>query len=208
MPFRWRRTKQARHEPTDAERAAFDEMLLGEDLEGAEVRAYDYALRLTGKNPTMARQLVKQARTRLWERCSWNPKSCPLGAYLCGAVRSIWSTEARRAVNQRETEVEYLTELDPFQDAQGVSPEDMHVAREESLRARDQAARELAAFKAHFEESGDQVNVLWIEYALDGVDGVAEMVARSGLRPEDFYRAHDRRVRYVERLKEKKTEKK
>jgi DNA-directed RNA polymerase specialized sigma24 family protein len=203
MPFRWRRDSKARHEPTAAERAAFDEMLLGQDLESAEVQAYDYALRLTGKNPTMARQLVLQARTRLWERCSFDPQKAPLGAFLCGVVRSLWSTEARRAVTERDNEVEYLTEVDAVEGSNAKSPEDMHVAREESLEARDDAARELDALRAHFVEAGDEVNVLWLQYSLDGIDDLAEMAAKSGRKVEEFYRARDRRVRYVKRSTEK-----
>ncbi len=208
MPFRRRRESKARREPTAAERAAFDEMLLGEDLEAAEVQAYDYALRLARKNPTMARQLVLQARTLLWERCTWTPETAPLGATLCGIVRSLCSTEARRAVTERENEVEYLTEVETIDGSTAKSPEDLAVRDEESGAARDDAARELDKLRAHFVETGDAVNLLWLDYSLEGIDDLAEMVARSGREAQEFYRARDRRVRYVQRLRDKPTEKK
>jgi DNA-directed RNA polymerase specialized sigma24 family protein len=207
MPFRWRRDNKPRHEPTAAERAAFDEMLLGQDLESAEVQAYDYAFRLTRRNPAMAKQLVLQARTRLWERCTFDPKKAPLGAFLCGVVRSVWSTEARRAVTQREREVEYLTEVDTLEGSNAKSPEDLHVARDESTEARDEAARELDELRAHFVDTGDEVNLLWLQYSLDGIDDLPEMVAKSGRKVEEFYRARDRRVRYVKRRRENPPEK-
>lgn len=208
MPFLWKRAKRVpRHEPTADERAAFEERLLGEDLEGAQTQALDYALRLTRKNEAMARQLVRQARTLLWERCTWDPDKAPLGAFLCGIVRSEWSTEARRAVTERENEVEYLTAVEMIEGPAAKSPEELAVAHEESGAARDEAAQQLEKLKAHFVETGDAVNIAWIEYSLEGIDNLAEMVERSGRSAEEFYRARDRRVRYVQRLLEKKTEK-
>jgi hypothetical protein len=204
VPFRRKPQERRQREPTAAEREAFDELLLGEDLEGACVQALDYALGLTGKNETMARQLVLHARTLLWERCSWNPDKVTLGAFLCGIVRSERSTEARRAVNERGNEVEYLTELVTLEGADAKSPEELLATDEESEAARAEAAQKLEELKAHFVATGDEVNLDWIGHCLDGIDDLAEMARLSGRKVEDFYRARDRRVRLVQsRIREK-----
>jgi hypothetical protein len=206
VPFQRKPQQRRQGEPTAAEREAFDELLLGEDLEGALAKALDYALRLTGKNETMARQLVLQARTLLWERCSWNPERGELGEYLCGVVRSVRSTEARRGVTERENEVEYLTEVDTIDGSHAKSPEELHTADEESEAARDEAAAELEKLRARFIANGDEVNLDWIKYSLEGIEDLAEMVRLSGRKIEDFYRARDRRVRLVQRMLREKTE--
>ncbi len=179
-------------------------MLLGEDLEAAEVQALDYALGLVGKNETMARQMVLHARTLFWERCSWQPEKCPLGAFLCGIVRTEWSNEARRGVLERKNEVEYLTEVDTLDGSDARSPEELLVEHEQSEEGRQQAAREIGKLEAHFVEVGDEVNVDWIKHSLAGIDDPARMAELSGRRVEEFYRARDRRVRYVQRLLQEK----
>jgi hypothetical protein len=206
VPFQRKPQQRRQAEPTAAEREAFDELLLGEDLEGACVQALDYALTLTGQNKTMARQLVLQARGLLWERCSWNPDRGTLGAYLCAVVRSVRSTEARRGATERENEVEYLTEVDTIDGSYAKSPEDLHTAVDESEEARDEAAAELEKLKARFVENGDEVNLDWIKYSLEGIDDLAEMVRLSGRKVEEFYRARDRRVRLVQRMLREKAE--
>ncbi len=205
MPFQRKPQQRRQAEPTAAEREAFDELLLGEDLESALAQALDNALKLTGKNETMARQLVLQARTLLWERCTFHPDKAPLGAFLSGIVRSLWSTEARRAVTERENEVDYLTEVVTLEGADAKSPEQLLVADEESEAARAEAAAELEKLKAHFVATGDEVNLAWIRYSLEGIDDLAEMARLSDRKVEEFYRARDRRVRLVQRLlREKK----
>ena len=205
MPFQRKPQQRRQAEPTAAEREAFDELLLGEDLESALAQALDYALKLTGKNETMARQLVLQARALLWERCTWSPDKAPLGAFLSGIVRSVWSTEARRAVNERDNEVDYLTEVVTLEGADAKSPEQLLVADEGSEAARAEAATELEKLKAHFVATGDEVNLDWIRYSLEGIDDLAEMARLSDRKVEEFYRARDRRVRLVQRLlREKK----
>ena len=64
VPFRWKKKRAPRPETTAEQRAAFDELLLGEDLVAAEMAAFEYALSLTGKNEAMATQLVKSARNQ------------------------------------------------------------------------------------------------------------------------------------------------
>ncbi len=168
-------------------------MLLGEDLESALAQALDNALKLTGKNETMARQLVLQARTLLWERCTWSPDMAPLRAFLSGIVRSLWSTEARRAVTERENELDYLTEVLTLEGADAKSPEQLLVADEEREGARAEAATELEKLKAHFVATGDEVNLDWIRYSLEGIDDLAEMARLSDCKVEDFYRGPGRR---------------
>lgn len=207
MPIQRKPREYREHEPTAAEREDFEEQLLDEDLEGAQLRAFAYAMKLTGKNTPLARQLVLQARTLLWERCSWDPEKVSLGAYLCSVVRNEWSNEARRAETERENEVLYLTEVETIDGPDAKSPEEMLLAHEESEEGREAAARRLEELKTHFESTEDKVNLDWIKFSLDGIDDLAEMARLSGRRVEEFYRARDRRGRYVERSKRKAPEK-
>jgi hypothetical protein len=204
--FRWHEEIRKR-EPTSEERARFQEMLLEHDLEGARAIALAYAMKLAHKNLTMARQMVDDACRILWERCSWDPRKVGLGAYLCGIIRGERSHAAEAGVAEREREVEYLTEVETVDGSEGSSPEELMTAREESVEGREQAARRLDELRRHFEATGDEVNLKWIEYSLDDIEDPAEMARLSGRPVDDFYRARDRRVRYVQRLRAKKQEK-
>ena len=198
--FKWKSKPGKAKEPTAAERERFDELLLGEDLEAALAAAYDFAHGLTGKNDAMAKGLVRSARNLLWERCSWDPDQCTLQAYLVGVVRSEWSTEARRVRKERANAVEYLTEVATLDGADTRSAEQLALEQEERLDDRDAAAAELEKLKEHFVATGDEVNLDWIKYSLEDIDDLAEMAKLSGRDVKEFYRARDRRVRYVERL--------
>ncbi len=79
-------------------------------------------------------------------------------------------------------------------------PEQLLAADEESEAARAKAAQELDELKARFAENGDEVNLAWIGYSLDGIDDLAEMARLSGWKVQEFYRARDRRVRLVQRM--------
>jgi hypothetical protein len=206
--FSWKEEPRRGREPTAEERARFEEMLLEHDLEGALAQAMAFAMKRSGKNKTMAQQMVDDARRILLERCSWDPKKASLGAYLCGIIRSEHSHEVRDAKKEREHEIEYLTEVETVDGSWAKSPEDLLMEYEESYEGREAAVRELEDMKAHFVASGDQVNLDWIEYSLEDIEDPAEMARLSGRRPEDFYRARDRRARYVQRLTAGKQEKK
>jgi hypothetical protein len=205
--FRLREETSRQSEPTPEQRARFEEMLLDHDLEGARLVALRYAMKLTGKNEHMARQLVDRACTLLWDRCSWDAQKVPLPAMLCGIIRSERSNDARAATTEREHEAEYLTEVHTLEGSSAKSPEGLLIAAEESYDGRDAAAARLEELRAHFVETGDDVNLDWIRYSLDDIEDPAEMARLSGREPEEFYRARDRRVRYVQRLKSKKQEK-
>jgi len=199
--FRWRERPARGREPTAEQRAAFEEMLLEQDLEGALLAAMEYAMNLTRDNETMARELVLRARTRLWEQCSWDPQKAPLAAALCGMVRSERSNDARRGDRSRKREAAYVTEVETLDGAAAKSAEELAVANEQREEERGQAAGRLEELRARFVAAGDEVNVLWIEYSLDGVEDPAEMARRSGRDVKDFYRARDRRVRLVQRMR-------
>jgi hypothetical protein len=180
-----------RREPTEDERAAFEDMLLGHDIEGACLQALRYALKRVRGNETMAQQMVDDALRLAWERCTWDPEKVPLGKYLAGVVRSEFSTQARDGVAEREREEEYLAQetLDGPGDASA-----------ERRGSEDEAVRKLAEMRATLEKRGDTVGLQAIDFMLDGVDEPAEMARRTGRRVEDFYRAADRRTRLVRQL--------
>ena len=198
--LRWKSKPGKAKEPTAAEREHFEELLLGEDLEAALAAAYDYALGRTRKNETMAMELVRTARNLLWERCSWDPDQCTLQAYLIGVVRTESSNEARRGRKERENEVEYLTEVATLDGADTRSAEQLALEEEERMGDRDAAAAELKKLEDHFTATRDDVNLDCIKYSLEGIDDLSEMAKLSGRNVKEFYRARDRRMRYVERL--------
>jgi hypothetical protein len=194
--------KQAprRGPPTAEERARLEERLLEHDLEGALIVAMNCAMKKTRDNEMMARQLVMRARAKLWERCSWDPKKVKLDKYLCGVIRSEVSHDAETEATRREEESEYLAEAETIGGRYEPSPEDLAVRHEESGETRGEAVRELDKLRAHFVAAGDEVNVLWIDYSLEGIDEPAAMARLSGRDVKEFYRASDRRVRLVQRM--------
>jgi hypothetical protein len=190
-----------RREPTEDERAAFEEMLLGHDIEGARLSAMRVAMRLTRGNETMSRQMADDAWSICWERCAWDPQRVKLGRYLAWIVRSEWSHEAEAGVTEREYAEEYLAEMEALAGPAGASPEDAildHAEREES---RADATHLLTAMRTHFEKTGDTVSLQRMDFMADEIDSPAEMARLSGRPVEDFYRAAERCARLVRKLR-------
>ncbi|HEY1691959.1 MAG TPA: hypothetical protein VGG39_07345 [Polyangiaceae bacterium] len=190
-----------RREPTEEERAAFEEMLLGHDIEGARLRALRCAMKRVRGNAAMARQMADDAVRIAWERCTWDPKRVTLGKYLAGIVRSEWSNKARDGLAERERAEEYMAEQETVEGAGDASLEQRAVEQEERNESEDEAVRALAVVRAALEKNGDTVGLQAIDFMLDGVDEPAEMARLSGRPVEDFYRAADRRTRLVRQLR-------
>jgi DNA-directed RNA polymerase specialized sigma24 family protein len=197
---RERRVGARRAEPTEEQRAAFEERLLDEDIEGARLQAMSFAMdRL--RNKAMARQAADDAFRLCWERCTWDPKKVELGEYLCGVVRSEWSNLSRAGARERERAQGYHTERETLEGPGDPSIEQAAIELEESAEGEDEAVRTLSAIKAHFEKTGDTVNLERMGYMAGGIDSPAEMAKRSGRPVEDFYRAADRCARLVRKLR-------
>jgi hypothetical protein len=190
-----------RREPTEEERAAFEEMLLGHDIEGARLRAMSYAMKLTRDNQTMSRQMADEALSICWERCLWDPERVTLGRYLVGIVRSQWSTAARDGATEREHEELYLAEMEALDGAAGASPEDAILDHAEHQESQADALHLLTAMRTHFEKNGDTVSLQRMDFMADEIDSPAEMARLSGRPVEDFYRAAERCARLVRKLR-------
>jgi hypothetical protein len=182
-----------------ARRARLEERLLEEDVEGAMLVALDFAFERTESLP-YSRELVRRARTLLWERATWDPEKAPLAVYLCGVVRSEETHDTRATVTRAEKEAEAFEADDHLGETKAPSPETLAVEAEERAKARDDARGQLDELRRAFEDARDEVNLLWLGYRLEGVDEPAEMAALSGRDVSDFYRAADRRKRHVQRL--------
>ncbi len=193
-----------RREPTEEERAAFEEMLLDEDIEGAIVRAKAYAMKLTRRNETMARQMAEDAFRLAWERCTWDREKVSLGRYLVGVVRSEFSNAARDGAAEREEAEEYMTELETLSGPTAPSPESANIDRGERTVSEAEAAREIDEVRRILDERGDTVGLLALSYMLDDVFEPADMARLSGRPVEDFYRAADRRSRLVDKLRRRR----
>ncbi|MGH7294532.1 MAG: hypothetical protein ACRELB_06360, partial [Polyangiaceae bacterium] len=187
--------------PTEAERAAFEERLLLEDMDGARLRAMSFAMARLRKNETMARQMADDALRLCWERCTWDPRKVTLGEYLVGVVRSEWSRLTRDGKTERRGAEKYLTERATLEGPGDTSAEQAAIALEESAEGQGEAVRVLAAMKAHFEKTGDTVNLERMDFMADEIDLPAEMARRSGRPVEDFYRAADRCARLKRKLR-------
>lgn len=190
-----------RREPTEEERGAFEEMLLGHDIEGARARAFHYAMTLTRKNETMSRQMADTAFSIAWERCAWDPERVSLGRYLVYIVRSEWSHDAEAGVTEREYGAEYVAEMEALYGPGDPSPEDATIERGERAESREEAVRELDLVRGTLQERGDTVGLQAIDFMLDDVFEPAEMARLSGRPVEEFYRAADRRARLVAKLR-------
>ena len=195
------RVGDRRREPTEAQRAAFEERLLDADIEGARLQAMSFAMARLRKNETMARQMADDAFRLCWERCTWDPDKVELGEYLCGVIRSEWSHLTRDAAVERRRERDYATETETLDGPGDPSVEDAAIALEESAEGRDAATVVLAEMRAHFEKTGDTVNLLRMNFMADEIDSPAKMAELSGRPVEDFYRAADRCARLVRKLR-------
>jgi hypothetical protein len=186
--------------PSEEVRAAFEERLLLEDMEGARLQAMHFAMARVHKKQAMARQMADDALRLCWERCTWDPQKVTLGEYLVGVVRSEWSRLARDKGTERRDEEDYLTEQATLAGTSGASPEDAAIALEDSAEGEAAALRLLGEMKAHFEKTGDTVNLERMQFMADEIDSPAEMTKRSGRPVEDYYRAADRCARLKRKL--------
>lgn len=188
-------------EVTSDERLRFEEMLLGQDLATAQRIALGYAFRRT-RSQVMARQLRDDALALLWERASWDPAKGPaLPVVLCGIIRSQLSHEKESREAREELEQESLADPSTAPDTIE-SPEDLALAVDEKGEDDAQATADQEWLRRAFEAAGDEVNLLWLKLALDGVpaDDPAAMAEAAGRDVNDFYRAQERRKRHLRRL--------
>jgi hypothetical protein len=174
-------------------------LLREHDLAGARSISLNYARKKT-RNDAAAEDLWNRAYVRLVEQ-GWDPRVVTLAKCLC---RFVWS-EHTNAISEdkrrRKAEEVFFREqgLD-HSDAGVPSVEDFALRLEAEQQDEAYAKRHTTALRAAFIEANDQINLLWLEYCLSGVEEPGEMARLSDHEPEEFYRAADRRKRHVNRL--------
>lgn len=184
---------------TDEERKRFAALLREHDYPGARLVALRFALKLT-RNGTRAQDLMGRADLRL-VRLGWDPKEVALVKRLCRLVWSEWTNTMSESDTARRAEEAFLREMEV---TEGLSVP-AGAPRQEAPQERRQQAE--AAAKAHIErlresfaKAGDEVNLLWLDYQMQGENDLQKMARLSGRDVTDFYRAADRRKRHTRRL--------
>jgi hypothetical protein len=184
-----------------AERLRFEEMLLREDTATALRVAVGYAFKRT-KSHVMARHLANDAFALLWERCSWDREKGPaLPVVLCGIIRSDLSHEKEKDTAREEVEQKSLGDPGTSPD-EIATPEALALAVEEKREDDAAATADQEWLRSAFEKAGDEVNLLWLKLALEGVphDDPAAMAKAADRDVNDFYRAQERRKRHLKRM--------
>jgi DNA-directed RNA polymerase specialized sigma24 family protein len=197
---------------TDEEREAFSRQLRKGGFH--EARAYGklFAWRLA-RGEAGADDLVQRACLRL-VRWGWDPAEVPLRARLVRLVWSEWTHEKRERKTSRGAEERFLREQQATAPAIHVregpgefatvnvaqSPEDQAARIQEELDEDRAAEVQLAKLRAAFQKAGDTVNLLWLDFTLEGVSDLQQMATRSARDVGQFYDAAKRRKRHVARL--------
>jgi hypothetical protein len=165
------------------------------DFEGASMIALNFAFKRT-RNKAVAQDLLGRSHVRL-VRQGWDPSRVTLPKCLCRFVWSEHGNMRREDRTRREAEQGFLRE-------QGLSHastvEDYARRLDEEKREEEQARRRTEQLRASFVQAGDTVNLLWLDYWLDGIEEPMQMARLSGRPERDFYLAADRRKRHVSRL--------
>jgi hypothetical protein len=133
-------------------------------------------------------------------RAGWDPARVSLVRGLCRLVWSEWTHTTGESATARQAEEAFLRELEVTEGMSAPSTE-QQAARLEAERAeRAKASGQLEKLRAGFEQAGDEVNLLWLKFALAGETDLQKMSAESGRDVADFYAAAKRRKRAVLRL--------
>jgi hypothetical protein len=154
-------------------------------------------------------------------RFGWDPAKVTLVRGLCRLVWSEWTNEGAESAIARRAEEGFIRELEVTEglklvparaatvDAPGAgkepewavsSHEEQGVALAASAESRAKASAKLEKLRAMFEKAGDEVNLRWLAFELEGVTDLQQMATASRRDVADFYAAAKRRKRAVQRL--------
>jgi len=183
---------------TNEERAVFGKLLREHGYVGGRSVALRFAYKLA-RSRTRAQDLMGRADLRL-VRFGWDPAQVSLVRRLCRLVWSEWTNELSESDAARKAEEGFLREMEATEGLSVKSIEQQAVAREASQQAETAAKANLDKLRESFKKAGDEVNLLWLDYSLEGETDLQKMATRSGRNAEEFYRALDRRKRHVKRL--------
>jgi hypothetical protein len=185
----------------DDEKERFAALLREHDYPGARLVALRFAIKLW-RDRQQAEDLMGRVELRL-VRVGWNPAEVSLVKRLCRLAWSEWTHSRAETAAARRAEEAFLRD----REATGVTsepPAEERVAEQETrVDAQARASAQLARLRASFEAAGDEVNLLWLGYALQeetDLEDLQGMARRSGRDAKEFYAAAKRRKRAVQRL--------
>ena len=179
---------------TDEEKKRFGALLREHDYPGARLVALRFAHKLT-RSRLRAQDLMGRVDLRL-VRLGWDPSEVALVKRLCRLVWSEWTNATSEDETSRRAEESFLREMEVTEGLVVRSAEE-RAAEEEKRRA---ARVQLEKLRGSFEQSGDEVNLLWLAHSVDGETDLQKMAERSGRDVAEFYAAAKRRKRVVQRL--------
>jgi hypothetical protein len=172
-------------------------LLRKHDFVGASLIALNFAFKLT-RNRAAAQDVRDRAHVRLVEQ-GWDPNKVTLTKCLC---RFVWSEHwhmKRGDATRRKAEAVFVHEQGLAHSASS-SAEDNAIRLETERQEDAYEQKRISELRASFVAAGDEVNLLWLDFWLDGIEQPAVMAQKSGLHPSEFYRAAERRNRHVARL--------
>ena len=180
---------------TNAESARLAGVLRANDFVGASSVALRFAFKKT-KSQGRAQDLLGRANLRLVRR-GWDPRDVTLVKRMCRLVWSEFTHEVEDSVLARRAEEIFLLQ----ERAEGRSDsEQLAAQRQLRLEAEARETERLESLRAVFVEAKDEVNLLWLDYQLKGIEEPAKMARESGRDAKEFYLAADRRKRHLERI--------
>jgi hypothetical protein len=143
-----------------------------------------------------AQDLLGRVNLRL-VRQGWDPREVTLVKRMCRLVWSEFTHEVEESVNARKAEEIFLLQE---RDEGRSDPEEVAAQQQRRLEEEARETARLESLRAVFLEAKDEVNILWLDCTLKGIDEPADMARECGRDVKDFYRAADRRKRHMERL--------
>jgi hypothetical protein len=183
---------------TEPEKKDLSALLRQHDFVGASLVSLRFAFKLTRSKPA-AQDLQGRANRRLM-RQGWDPSVVTLVKCLCRFVWSEHTHEKRERVTARKAEETFLREQGIDHSA-APSVEDQVTHLHTELQEEARAKQRIDSLRSAFAEAADEINLLWLDYRLAGVDEPSEMARLSGHDVREFYRAADRRKRHTSRLR-------
>jgi len=183
---------------TADEKKHWDRVLRQHDFAGARRYALLFGQRLT-RNVARAEDLVGRACLRL-VRWGWDPGDVTLAKRLCRLVWSEWTHEKKEDARRRYAEEKFLAEMAVHEGTHSRSAEEYATQLEQEREDEEHARGQIDRMRAAFVKANDAVNLLWLQFTLEGEVDLKVMAHKSGRDVSEFYDAADRRKRLTKRL--------
>jgi DNA-directed RNA polymerase specialized sigma24 family protein len=163
---------------TADEKKHWDRTLRQHDFNGARRYALLFGRRLT-RNPTRAEDVVSRACLRL-VRWGWDPSEVPLAKRLCRLVWSEWTHEKKEDRRRHKAEEKFLAEMAVHEGTHSRSTEEYAERLDQEREDEAHAKRQLERLRAEFVRKGDNVNLEWLQFSLEGEEDVTSWRRRRG----------------------------